>query len=147
MPERKLISDFPINRWLDAAGKCQYCEAPYMVMFTFIDPDNSVGDVEIKCQHKDDCMEDFGEYQEGDRLQHYDDMAGWEWSNRYLIWNDIKYFGFASVLNKAPCAECGKMVCDIPLIVWSQDRAMEVHFCMPCAKRIGILEHILKQKK
>lgn len=139
---KKLISDFPLQRWLDAA-KCDECQTPYMVIFTFIDAKKNVGDIQYKCEHSAGCPQyDF----EGSGVEEGSDMAGWEYGKGYMQLNGKIYPGYSSVLNKAPCMECGKMVLDIPLIMWSNDRLFEVHFCFPCARSNGILDRITANK-
>jgi len=66
------------------------------------------------------------------------------WEDRYIEILGKKYRALKSWGNISRCAECGKVIMDIPLILWYEnddgetDAAVTFHF--ECAEKAGILE-------
>lgn len=46
--------------------------------------------------------------------------------------------------NISKCSECGKVIFDVPLILWSSnDTSKALTFCWKCAEQLGILEQLV----
>lgn len=59
------------------------------------------------------------------------------------IYKALKAWG-----NIAKCMECGTIIFDAPLILWSQkDNSKAVTFCFICVKRLGILDKLMRKRK
>lgn len=140
-PFHKLLKDFKLNEWMEAADGCEYCGAKYEVRVTDLWSAN-FGDVEYRIKHKPDCPEKFMDEDEEEPAW---DNAGWEFMEKPIIFRGNQYYPLKSKANIGPCLECGKLVIGVPLILFIDDcRKGELDFCWDCAKRLGILE--LKRK-
>ena len=48
--------------------------------------------------------------------------------------------------NISKCSECGKIIFDVPLILWdSNDTSKALTFCFKCAEKLGILNLMMKR--
>ncbi len=63
------------------------------------------------------------------------------WENEYVYVLDKKYRAKKSWGNICTCSECGKVIFDVPLILWRTDHPyMAVTFHVECARKIGLLD-------
>lgn len=139
----KNLTDYPKNQWIEATGECEACHAIPEVMITWIDEHGDLGDVLFRIKHAPDCYEMYdldGEETSGEE----NDVAGWTVSKKKLrlILKEAglkEYEGFSKVANVAPCSVCERLVMGVPLILWSDDKGAEYHFCFTCAKKEGLL--------
>lgn len=152
---RKLLRDYPLNKWIDAADRCESCGARYQVKVTYVDETGSFGDVEWKVDHIPDCPEGLdydsdiiGIHQEGF------DIAGWEYMDKPFtlkarhfyfenLKEDLELYPLKSRANVGPCLLCGKLIVRIPLILFiDEGRGGQIDLCGSCAEEMGILKEI-----
>lgn len=64
-----------------------------------------------------------------------------EWEDKYIEICGKKYRALKNWVNITICVECGKVIMDVPLIVWDEEgSALTFHF--ECAQKIGLLEKL-----
>jgi len=138
---RKLLKDYPLNEWIEAADGCEFCGAKYQVRSTRVDPDENMGDVEYRITHTEDCPE--GYYEEGDydpALAANFDVAGWTYKEKPIKFRGLELYPLESRANIGPCLLCGKLVVGVPLILFiDEGRGGQLDFCFRCAEEKGIL--------
>ena len=76
---RKLLKDYPMNEWIEAADRCESCGVNYEVRVHWVDESGAFGDVEWRVSHKVECPE-VTEYFAGSPVTETSsmDIAGWE---------------------------------------------------------------------
>jgi len=145
LKERKLLKDFPLHEWMEAADGCEFCKAKYQVQVTWVDETGSFGDVEYKILHKVDCPGKYEGYEdepdEAFEFQTNTDVAGWEFMDQPFNLRGKLYYPLKSRANVGPCLKCGKLVIGVPLILFIDGgKGGELDFCFDCAQESGILE-------
>jgi len=145
----KLLKDFPMNVWMDAADTCEFCGAKYQVKITWVNEQGTLGDVEWRVKHAKNCpsLDTEPEIQQVvNRLGFVGDVdvAGWEFMPKPFELKGKQYYPLKSRANIGPCLECGKLIIGVPLILFiDEGRGGELDFCWQCVKRLGLLEMIL----
>jgi hypothetical protein len=147
--ELKLLKDYLLNQWMEAAGECQFCRAPYEARVTWVDETGSFGDVETRIHHNKDCIERYDD--EGINPPDEDvwagtDIAGWEFHPEKQVIAGKEYSVFSKTANIAPCLACWRLVVDVPLILWPEDGGWEAHFCWNCVKELGLDKALIGHK-
>ena len=144
---KKLLRDYPMNEWMEAADGCQFCRSKYQVRITYVDETGSFGDITYKIQHKEDCPDRFDE-ELGIPLTGnvVHDIAGWEYHDYPFTFRGVQYYPLKSRVNVGPCHICTKLVIGVPLILFiDEGRGGELNFCFPCAEEKGMLEKMIKR--
>ena len=144
---KKLLKDYPLDEWIEAADGCEFCKAKYQVRITSIDPDENVGDVAYRITHAKDCPENY-ELQGGydPVLVASSDVAGWEYSQKPVTFRGMELYPLKSRLNVGPCLLCEKLVIRVPLILFiDQGRGGQLDFCFSCVEEKGILKEALEK--
>lgn len=147
----KLLKDFPLNSWIDAADTCEFCGRKYAIKITETDKSGKFGNVTWRIYHTLDCPERFneeeeiifspGEYEEGE------DFAGWDFRKNTITILGMTFKPLKSRANIGPCLICEKLVVRVPLILFiGQGKLGELDFCFTCAKEKGILDHLVPPK-
>lgn len=141
---KKVLRDYPLREWMEAADGCDYCKAKYQVRVTWVDETGCFGDVEYRISHREDCPERFDD---GGTNVRSIDIAGWEYHDKPLgTFRGVEYYPLKSRTNVGPCLECGKLVVGVPLILFiDEGRGGELDFCFSCAKEKGILDLLQKR--
>jgi hypothetical protein len=140
-PFHKLLKDYPLNEWFEAADGCEACGAKYKVRV--IQLYSSVfGEVEWAITHKPDCPERFTEDMDEEEVTESDwDNAGWEFMPNSFTFRGKQYYPLKSRANIGPCLSCGRLIIGVPLILFiDKGRKGELDFCWECVKRLGIME-------
>ena len=140
----KLLKDYPLNQWIDAADGCEYCGAKYDVNITWVDETGNFGEVLTRIRHSEDCPErydiDTG-FDRGENLSH--DVAGWTFKKQTISIKGKTFTPLASRSNIGPCLNCEKLVVGCPLLLFiDQGRGGELDFCWSWAKELGILDQL-----
>ena len=136
-PFRRLLRDYPRNRWLRSADRCEACGAWYMVRIADLAGEGLYGDVEVAVAHGPDCPE-LGEGG-GDELCM---MAGWELGPEPVEFLGREYYPIVARADVVPCLECGRLIVSVPVVVFLSSRNAELAFCHSCAKKIGVFEFL-----
>jgi len=147
IPMHKLLKDYPLNEWIEAADGCEYCKAKYQVRITWIDPEENVGDVEYRIRHEEDCL---GKYDlRGVEILEDDvdaDIGGWTYMEKAIAFRGLNLYPLKSRANLGPCLICEKLVVGVPLILFiDEGRGGELNFCFGCAEEKGILREVLNK--
>jgi len=137
---KKLLTEYPLNEWMEAADGCQHCGAKYKVMITWVHESGDFGNVMTQITHKEDCPEridletgvDIGEITDHD-------VAGWEFADKPVIMLGKEFYPLKARANIGPCLNCGKLVVGVPIILFV-DEDKEVDLCFPCADQLGFLK-------
>jgi len=123
---RPLLKDYAIGEWYAAAGKCDNeeedsieCHEPMQVKVL-----DHEGWAMFRCTK--------GHEQE-------DDVA-WEFVKEPVEFQGRFYWGLKFRGNHGPCASCGRIIYDIPLILWGPQPKVEyeLDFCFECVEKIPI---------
>jgi hypothetical protein len=140
----RLLRDFPLHEWFEAADGCDICGAKYEVMIVSIDKEGVFGFVKWRITHKPDCPDRFNEETgEEEAFQYGDDVAGWEFMPEPFTIQGKQYNPLKSRANIGPCVNCGRLVIGVPLILFiEKGKKGELDFCFECVKRLGIMEMI-----
>ncbi|RLI84709.1 hypothetical protein DRP07_00365 [Archaeoglobales archaeon] len=70
------------------------------------------------------------------------------WEDEYIEIKGKKYKALKAWGEISTCAHCGKVIMDVPLILWdANDPRKAITFHMECAEEIGILEMIKQSVK
>jgi len=65
------------------------------------------------------------------------------WENKSIEILGKKYKALKAWGNISVCAECNKVIMDVPLILWDEkDKSMAITFHFECAERIGLMDLI-----
>lgn len=68
------------------------------------------------------------------------------WEDKFIEIAGKRYKALKAWGNISVCAECGRVIMDIPLILWdAKDRTMAVTFHFECAEKLGILSMLTKR--
>ena len=140
--EPKVLKEYPVGIWFEAADECEYCKSKYEVRIHKVDKTGRFGTVEWRIHHKPDCPE-VTEYLEGAPVTEISsmDFAGWEYMENPVAFKGKLYYPLKSRANIGPCLECGRLIVGAPLILFIEEgRKGELDFCWSCAKKLGILE-------
>lgn len=141
-PFRKLLKDFKLGEWMEAADGCQCCEAKYKVRILEVEADGTIGAVEWTITHSPDCPENW-EPDESPQTETECDVAGWEFMDEPVTLQGRQYYPLKARANIGPCLECGRLVVGGPLILFiDEGRKGQLDFCFECAKKIGIFDMI-----
>ena len=149
---RKLLRDYPLREWMEAADGCDYCKAKYEARITWVDETGCFGDVEYRISHRQACAERF-DMETGEDLRDVTnvDIAGWEYHDKPLTLRGphgrgcVELYPLKSRANVGPCLLCGKLVIGVPLILFiDEGRGGQLDFCFGCAESLGILEAMVK---
>jgi len=146
-PFHKLLKDFRLNEWFEAADGCEACGAKYKIRVLDVDKDGVCGTVEWAITHSAECPERFDDDLEEEPAVTESDMdvAGWEFMPNTFTFRGKQYYPLKSRANIGPCLSCGKLVIGVPLILFiDKGRKGELDFCWNCVKRLGIMEIIKK---
>jgi len=137
----KILKDYPLNVWFEAADECEYCKSRYEVRIHEVDESGLFGTVEWRIHHKFHCPE-ITEYLEGAPVTEISsmDVAGWEYMKEPFKFNGKTYYPLKSRVNIGPCLECGKLIIGAPLILFTKKG--ELDFCWNCAEKLKILEMV-----
>jgi hypothetical protein len=140
-PFHKLLKDFKLNEWFEAADGCEVCGGKAEVMVTHVDDTGTFGMVEWHIDHKADCPEVYGGDEEDSvAVQAVQDFAGWEFMSEPFTFHGRQYYALKSRANIGPCLNCGKLVIGVPLILFiGEGRRGELDFCWGCVKRLDIM--------
>jgi len=142
--KRKILRDYPIGVWLEAADECESCKSRYEVRIHEVDDSGLFGTVEWRIHHKPDCPE-VTEYYEGAPVTEMSsmDIAGWEYMKELFKFNGKEYYPLKGKANVGTCLECGKLIVGVPLILFiEKGRKGSLEFCFECAQRLKILERL-----
>ncbi|MDH5203434.1 MAG: hypothetical protein OEW69_09270 [Nitrospirota bacterium] len=139
---KKLLKDYPLNQWLEAADGCQYCKKAYQVRVTWVDESGNYGDLEIKEQHEKSCIEQFEPESHSPRW----DTAGWEFTEKEVTILEHTFRPIKLRMNVGPCVHCWKLVVGIPLILFiDEGKGGEIDLCFSCAEKLGVLDQLKKK--
>jgi len=137
-PFHKLLRDFPLNKWMEAADGCDVCGAKYKVKVTHVYT-GDFGEVEWVITHKPDCPEDPGTESDWDN-------AGWQFMPKPFTFHGKLYYPLKSRANIGPCLSCGKLIIGVPLILFiNKGQGGTLDFCFNCAKQLSITK-MLKRR-
>jgi len=65
------------------------------------------------------------------------------WEDKYIELFGKKYKALRSWGNISVCSECGKVIMNVPLILWDEeDQSKALTFHIECAEKIGLFELI-----
>jgi len=65
------------------------------------------------------------------------------WEDKFIEIGGKKYKALKAWGNISICAECGKVIMDIPLIIWDEkDKTKALTFHFECAEKIGLLKKL-----
>ncbi len=115
------------GKWVEAAGTCQYQESEYSShcgakMLAKVED----GWGKFKCEN--------GHEEE--------DSVGWEYFSTPVFFQGQYYLPFSKRGNHAHCVNCGRILYEIPLILWGPSAPVkvewELNFCFACVVRQGI---------
>ena len=141
---RKVLNEYPLDVWFEAADKCEFCGSKYEVRIHKVDESGCFGLVEWRITHKLHCPE-VTEHFEGATVTEIScmDVAGWKYMDKPFMFREKEYYPLKSKANIGPCLECGKLIVKAPLILFiDKERKGSLEFCWTCVKRNGILEGI-----
>jgi len=142
---RKLLSDYPFRKWVNAADGCEFCGAESEVRVTYIDGSGCYGDVEYRIRHRKNCPEKFNE-ETGEEINFSEstfDVAGWEYLDKPVELNGRQFYPLKARANIGPCLNCGKLVVGVPLILFiDEGRGGELDFCQRCFEDLGLLNRL-----
>ena len=145
---KKLLKDYPLDEWIEAADGCEFCRAKYQVRITFVDETGTFGDVAYRITHSQDCPERFDIMSPGvDTSNGVNvDIAGWTYKKKPITFQDLELYPLESRANIGPCLICDKLVVGVPLILFiNEGRGGELNFCFGCAAEKGILREALRK--
>lgn len=133
---KRRLADYPVNQWIEAAGKCNFetddggeCGKPVEVKIAPHTEDPAASWMKIRCA-------DGHEEEDG---------VGWDVPEQ---WHDLeqvgKFFPLLTRSNHAYCNLCGKIIVDVPLILWGphapDDVKWELNFCFECVEKEKLLD-------
>ena len=65
------------------------------------------------------------------------------WEDKFIEIAGKKYRALKSWGNISICCECGKVIMDVPLVIWDErDKTKALTFHFECAKKSGLLEKL-----
>ena len=145
-PMHKLLKDYPLNEWMDAADGCEFCKAKYQVKITFVDETGNFGDVVTRITHEEDCPERYDQGPDYSPVHIGDyDSAGWAYKEKPITFRGLEFYPLEWHANIGPCLICEKLVIRAPLILFiDQGRGGELNFCFGCVEEKGILKEALE---
>lgn len=136
----EVMKDFP-RWWMEAADRCEFCGAKYVVKITSVAEEGYFGEIEWRVYHSKECLnrydegtgdELFGEFDEGW------DVAGWTLAEKPVDFMGKKFYPITSRGNVGPCLNCGKLVIGVPLILFlNKGHKGQLDFCFSCVKKNG----------
>jgi hypothetical protein len=115
------------GKWIEAAGTCTFqsdeygseCGAKMMVMVK-----DGWGIFKCEKGHEDE------------------DAIGWTYYSQPVVFQGQYYLPFSKRSNRAHCVNCGRIVYEIPLILWGPNAPekvkWELNFCFHCVHTLGI---------
>jgi len=125
---KRLLRDYPLNVWLDAADECPECFHTLRVRVVWLDDDGLFGNVEVHCPECGDS---------------YVDLAGWTLAEEPFSLRGRLFYPIVSISNVGPCLNCWKLIPGAPLILFIDGgRGGELNFCFECAHKLNILEDL-----
>jgi hypothetical protein len=143
-PFHKLLKDFKLNEWFEAADGCDTCGSKAKVMITHVDETGAFGHVQWRIFHKQGCPEVYNEETLG--IDAEEDVVGWEFEDKPFTFQGKQYYPLKSRANIGPCLACGQLVIGVPLILFiDKGRKGELDFCWECVKSLGIMEMVKRR--
>jgi hypothetical protein len=127
---RKEFKDFPTGEWIMAAGRCECWGDEYA--------DSCDASVEVKIEKEGYMLIRCLKGHETDGL------VGWEVGKEPVSLGRLgNFFPILKRADHSYCASCGRIIVDIPLILWGPNAPRrvdwEIDFCFACAERLGVL--------
>jgi len=136
---RKLLRDYPLGEWIEAADRCECCGAKYEVRIHEVDESGCFGYVEWRVNHRIDCPE-VTEYEDAPVTEISSmDVAGWEFMDKPFRFRGVEYQPLKSRADVGPCLNCGRLVVGAPLIIFIDEGKGELDFCFECVRELDIL--------
>lgn len=125
-----------IGKWTPASGKCAFTEDEF--------GQECEATLEVK------LADGWGTFICA-RGHEEEDAIGWTWYKKTVDVKGTGYWPFSAVSNHSPCAACGRIVYDIPLILWGPNAPKnvewELHFCFDCVGKLGLDSILIAQKR
>jgi len=123
---KPILKDFKVGEWYPAAGKCDSeeddsVECHETMQVKVVDHD---GWATFRCA----------------KGHEQDDDVAWGFLKDPIQFQGRYYWGLSHRGNHGPCASCGRIIYDIPLILWGPGPEVkwELDFCFECVEKIPI---------
>ncbi len=137
-PGPLFLKDYPRDEWMYAADFCEVCGARRQVKVKEVHGDGLYGVVEIMERHNPGCPMRFESFP-----NMRSDQAGWEYMSETVKLYGREYTPLKARGNVAPCLGCGKLIVDVPLILFlDEGLGGELDFCFGCAMELGIIDKL-----